>query len=184
MGGVPGLASVCVFCGSNGGADPAYVRAATATGAGLAKRGIRVVTGGGRVGMMGAVANAALAAGGEVTGVIPRSLLEREVGHTGLDDLRVVGSMHERKALMAQLADGFLVLPGGIGTLEELFEVFTWAQLGLHDKPLGILDVADYFGPLVAMLDHAVEQGFLPARTRARLEVGDDLEGLLAALGG
>jgi uncharacterized protein (TIGR00730 family) len=176
---VPSLASVCVFCGSRDGADPAFRHAATATGAALARRGLRVVTGGGRVGLMGAVADAALAQGGAVTGVIPRSLLEREIGHAGLDDLRVVGSMHERKALMAQLADAFLVLPGGIGTLEELFEIFTWAALGLHAKPLGLLDVGGYFGPLVAALDHAVEQDFLAPGTRARLAVARDLDALL-----
>jgi hypothetical protein len=179
---VPELSSVCVFCGSNGGADPAYLEAADAVGTGLARRGIRVVYGGGRVGMMGAVADAARAAGGEVVGVIPQQIFDLEIGHTGLDDLRVVGSMHERKALMAELSDAFVALPGGIGTLEELFEVYTWAQLGIHAKPLALLDVAGYYRPLAAFLDHAVEQRFLRPETRAMLSVADDFDGLLASL--
>ena len=177
------LSSVCVFCGSNGGADPAYVEAARRVGVGLAERGLRLVYGGGRVGMMGAVADAALASGGEVVGVIPEQIVALEIGHRGLDDLRVVGSMHERKALMAELADAFIALPGGIGTFEELFEVFTWAQLGLHRKPLGLLDVAGYYAPLEAMLDHAVEQRFLRAETRAMLVRDDTLEALLERFG-
>jgi uncharacterized protein (TIGR00730 family) len=181
---VPALASVCVFCGSNAGADPAYVESAQAVGNGLARRGIRVVYGGGGVGMMGALADAARAAGGGVVGVIPRSLFEREIGHTGIDDLRVVGSMHERKALMVELADAFIALPGGIGTLEEFFEVYTWAQLGIHAKPLGLLDAAGYYQPLATMLDHAVEQRFLREETRAMLAIAGDLDGLLAAFDG
>ena len=178
------LRSVCVFCGSNPGTDPAFVAAARAVGATLAERGIRVVYGGGRVGMMGALADAAQAAGGRVTGVIPRDLVEREIGHTGLDDLRVVGSMHERKALMAELSDAFVALPGGIGTLEELFEVYTWAQLGIHAKPIGLLDVAGFYAPLADFLDHVVERGFLRAETRDALTVAGDLDALLAALAG
>jgi uncharacterized protein (TIGR00730 family) len=181
---VPALASVCVFCGSNAGADPAYLAAAEAVGGGLARRGIRVVYGGGRVGMMGALADAARTAGGEVIGVLPRQLFEREIGHTGIDDLRVVGSMHERKALMVELADAFIALPGGIGTLEELFEVYTWAQLGIHAKPLGLLDVAGYYQPLATMLDHAVAQRFLREETRAMLAIAGDLENLLSAFNG
>jgi uncharacterized protein (TIGR00730 family) len=176
---VPKLSSVCVFCGSNGGADPAYLSAADAVGSGLAQRGIRVVYGGGRVGLMGALADAARAAGGEVVGVMPQQLVDREIGHTGIDDLRVVDTMHERKALMVELADGFVALPGGIGTLEELFEVYTWAQLGIHAKPLALLDVAGYYEPLAAFLDHAVEQRFLRPETRAMLSVADTLEGVL-----
>jgi uncharacterized protein (TIGR00730 family) len=179
---VPELSSICVFCGSNGGADPAYLAAAETVGAGLARRGIRVVYGGGRVGMMGALADAARAAGGEVVGVIPQQIFDLEIGHTGLDDLRVVASMHERKALMAELSDAFVALPGGIGTLEELFEVYTWAQLGIHAKPLALLDVAGYYQPLAAFLDHAVAQRFLRSETRAMLTVVDDLDGLLATL--
>jgi uncharacterized protein (TIGR00730 family) len=182
LGGVPELSSICVFCGSNAGADPTYLRAADAVGRGLAQRGIRIVYGGGKVGMMGAVADSASGAGGEVIGVIPQAIFDLEIGHTGLDDLRVVGSMHERKALMAELSDAFVALPGGIGTLEELFEVYTWAQLGIHDKPIGLLDVAGYFEPLVAFLDHAVQERFLRPETRTLLAVRDDLESLLAAL--
>jgi uncharacterized protein (TIGR00730 family) len=176
---VPALSSVCVFCGSNGGADPAYLAAAEAVGAGLAQRGIRVVYGGGRVGLMGALADSARAAGGEVVGVMPQALVDREIGHTGIDDLRVVATMHERKALMVELADAFVALPGGIGTLEELFEVYTWAQLGIHAKPLALLDVAGYYQPLAAFLDHAVAQRFLRAETRSMLAVADTIEGVL-----
>jgi uncharacterized protein (TIGR00730 family) len=176
---VPALSSVCVFCGSNGGADPAYLAAAEAVGAGLAQRGIRVVYGGGRVGLMGALADSARAAGGEVVGVMPQALVDREIGHTGIDDLRVVATMHERKALMVELADAFIALPGGIGTLEELFEVYTWAQLGIHAKPLALLDVAGYYEPLAAFLDHAVAQQFLRADMRAVLAVADTIEGVL-----
>jgi uncharacterized protein (TIGR00730 family) len=178
-GGVPALASVCVFCGSNAGADPAYAAAARSVGAGLAERGIRVVYGGTRVGLMGVLADAARAAGGEVVGVIPRQIWEHEVAHTGLDDLRVVDSMHDRKALMAELADAFITLPGGIGTLEEMFEIFTWAQLGLHRKPLGLLDVNGYFEPLAAFLDRAVAQRFLRPDTRRMLAVDRSFDGLM-----
>jgi uncharacterized protein (TIGR00730 family) len=176
---VPALSSVCVFCGSNGGADPAYLAAAEAVGAGLAQRGIRIVYGGGRVGLMGALADSARAAGGEVVGVMPQALVDREIGHTGIDDLRVVDTMHERKALMVELSDAFVALPGGIGTLEELFEVYTWAQLGIHAKPLALLDVAGYYEPLAAFLDHAVAQRFLRAETRGMLAVADSIEGVL-----
>jgi uncharacterized protein (TIGR00730 family) len=176
---VPAPSSVCVFCGSNGGADPAYLAAAKAVGSGLARRGIRVVYGGGRVGLMGALADSARAAGGEVVGVMPQALVDREIGHTGIDDLRVVDTMHERKALMVELADAFVALPGGIGTLEELFEVYTWAQLGIHAKPLALLDVAGYYEPLAAFLDHAVAQQFLRADMRAALAIADSLEAVL-----
>jgi uncharacterized protein (TIGR00730 family) len=176
------LSSICVFCGSNAGANPAYLEAAEVVGRGLAQHGVQVVYGGATIGMMGALADAARGAGGEVIGVIPQSIFDREIGHTGLDDLRVVGSMHERKALMAELADAFIALPGGIGTLEELFEVYTWAQLGIHTKPLGLLDVAGYFQPLVAFLDHAVQERFLRPEMRTLLAVSDDLDDLLAVL--
>ena len=176
---MPALSSVCVFCGSNGGADPAYLAAAEAVGAGLAQRGIRIVYGGGRVGLMGALADSARAAGGEVVGVMPQALVDREIGHTGIDDLRVVDTMHERKALMVELSDAFVALPGGIGTLEELFEVYTWAQLGIHAKPLALLDVAGYYEPLAAFLDHAVAQRFLRAESRAMLAIADSIEGVL-----
>ena len=176
---MPAPSSVCVFCGSNGGANPAYLAAAEAVGTGLAQRGIRIVYGGGRVGLMGALADSARAAGGEVVGVMPQQLVDREIGHTGIDDLRVVDTMHERKALMVELAEAFIALPGGIGTLEELFEVYTWAQLGIHAKPLALLDVAGYYEPLAAFLDHAVAQRFVRAETRAMLSVADSLEGVL-----
>jgi uncharacterized protein (TIGR00730 family) len=181
---VPALSSICVFCGSNAGVGPAYLEAAEHVGRSLAERRVRLVYGGAHVGMMGALADAAIAAGGEVTGVIPRQIVDLEVGHRGVADLRVVGSMHERKALMADLADAFVALPGGIGTLEELFEVFTWAHLGLHRKPLGLLDVAGYYAPLEAMLDHAVDQRFLRPETRAMLVCDDSLDGLLERFDG
>jgi uncharacterized protein (TIGR00730 family) len=179
---VPELSSICVFCGSNAGAQPAYVATAEAVGRGLAERGVRLVYGGGKVGMMGAVADAARSAGGEVIGVMPQAIVDREIAHTGLDDLRVVGSMHERKALMAELSDAFIALPGGVGTLEELFEVYTWAQLGIHEKPIGLLDVAGYYRPLVAFLDHSVHERFVRPSTRDLLAVAEDLDGLFAAL--
>jgi uncharacterized protein (TIGR00730 family) len=181
---MPSLRRVCVYAGSSPGARPVYRAAAQELGRLLAARGIGVVYGGGNVGLMGALADAAIEAGGDVTGVIPRALLEREVGHRGVTSLRVVASMHERKALMAELADAFVALPGGIGTFEELFEVFTWAQLGLHRKPLGLLDVAGYYGPLEAMLDHAVEERFLRPETRAMLVRDDSLDALLERFDG
>ena len=158
------LRRVCVYCGSNAGASPEYRAAAETLGTLLAAKGIGLVFGGGRVGLMGAVADAALRAGGEVIGVIPRALEEKELGHTGCTALHVVGSMHERKQLMADLADGFLALPGGIGTLEELFETFTWLQLGFHAKPVGLLNVAGFFDHLLAFLqDVTTEKFLLPA---------------------
>ena len=176
---MPVPSSVCVFCGSNAGADPAYTAAAEDVGRGLAERAIRVVYGGGRVGLMGALADSARAAGGEVVGVMPQALIDREIGHAGIDDLRVVGTMHERKALMVELAEGFIGLPGGIGTLEELFEVYTWAQLGIHAKPIALLDVAGYFERLAAFLDHSVAERFVRPETRAMLTIADSLEGVL-----
>jgi hypothetical protein len=173
------LRTVCVFCGSSPGAHPAYVEAARALGGLLAASGRRLVYGGGRVGLMGAVADAALAGGGQVVGVIPQALVAREVAHEGLTELRVVRSMHERKATMAELSDGFVVLPGGLGTLEELFEVWTWGQLGLHAKPYGLLDVAGFYAPLLAFLDHQVDQRFVRAEHRALLHVDADAARLL-----
>jgi uncharacterized protein (TIGR00730 family) len=173
------MRTLCVYAGSNTGADPAYADAARDLATLLAGRGIGVVYGGGNVGLMGVLADAALAAGGEVVGVIPRALLEREVGHTGLTELWVVGSMHERKALMAELSDGFIALPGGIGTLEELIEVYTWSQLGLHAKPCGVLNVRGYYDGLATFLDDAVSAGFLHPKHRAVLSVADDAEMLL-----
>ena len=155
------IRSVCVFCGSSGGSRPAYAAAARQVGERLARRGLRLVYGGGRVGLMGAVADGALAAGGAVIGVIPEALMRRELAHAGLTELYVVASMHERKALMAEAADAFIALPGGYGTLEEFCEVLTWAQLGIHRKPIGLLNVAGYFDPLIAMLEHGIQSGFI-----------------------
>ena len=171
---------VCVFCGSSAGSRPVYAEAARATGRLLAERGIGLVYGGGNVGLMGEVADAVLAAGGEVIGVIPRQLMEREVGHQGLTTLEVVGTMHERKARMADLADGVVALPGGFGTLDELCEVLTWSQLGIHAKPCGVLNVDGYFDTLLALFDHAVSEGFVRPPHRALVlqaaEPGDLLE--------
>jgi uncharacterized protein (TIGR00730 family) len=158
---MPRLRSICVFCGSSKGAWPEYAAAAKATGQLLAERGIRLVYGGGNVGLMGVLADAALAAGGEAVGVIPQMLVDKELAHRGLTELRIVGSMHERKALMADLSDAFLALPGGLGTLEELCEILTWAQLGIHTKPCGCLNVLGYYDILFKLLDHAVGERFL-----------------------
>ncbi|MBA2720613.1 MAG: TIGR00730 family Rossman fold protein [Chloroflexi bacterium] len=177
------IRSICVFCGANPGTHPRHVAAATATGTTLAERGIRVVYGGGRLGLMGAVADAALAAGGEVVGVIPRGLVDRELAHPGLSELRIVETLHERKAQMADLADAFVTLPGGLGTLEELAEVLSWAQLDLHAKPIGLLDVGGYFSALEAFLDRAVAEGFVAERHRRLLLRDDDLDELLARFG-
>lgn len=174
--------SLCVFCGSNPGASPAYGDAAARLGGALARRGLTLVYGGGRVGLMGVVADAALAAGGKVIGVIPEALATRELAHAGLTDLQVVGSMHERKARMSELADGFLALPGGIGTLEEWFEVWTWSQLGFQPKPCGLLEVAGYYRHLLAFLDHMTAQRFLSEPHRAMAIVDDDPERLLDRL--
>ena len=165
---------LCVFCGSSAGARPEYLVAAQTLGRVLAEREVALVYGGARVGLMGAVADAALAVGGEVIGVIPRALEEREIAHTGLTELRVVGSMHERKAVMSDLSDAFIALPGGLGTLEELFEVWTWAQLGVHDKPCAVLDVAGYYARLLDFLDHGVREGFVRPAHRGRLLVDED----------
>lgn len=176
------MQSVCVYCGASPGADPAFVPAAATVGRLLAESGRTLVYGGGRVGLMGAVADGALAAGGRVVGVIPQTLVDKEVAHRGLTELRVVGSMHERKALMADLSDGFLGMPGGIGTLEEFFEAWTWGQLGLHAKPYGLLDVAGFFGPLLGFLDRLVEQRFVRPEHRAMLLVGSDPGTLLSEM--
>ena len=172
---------ICVFCGSNSGRLPAYREAAAALGRTLAGRGIGLVYGGASVGLMGAVADAALAAGGEAIGVIPRALMDRELGHPGLTELRVVGSMHARKAMMAELSDGFVALPGGAGTLEEIFEIWTWAQLGDHAKPCGLLNVAGFYDRLIGFLDHAGGERFMRGEHRAMLLAADTADGLLAA---
>lgn len=173
---------VCVFCGSTRQVGRQYLTAAWALGAALADRGIGLVYGGGRVGLMGAVADAALGCGGEVIGVIPRSLWEREIGHTGLSELRVVTTMHERKALMSELADAFIALPGGLGTLEELFEVWTWAQLGVHHKPCALLNVNGYYTPLLEFLQEAVTEGFVRPAHREMLIVEEFHDPLLERL--
>jgi uncharacterized protein (TIGR00730 family) len=170
---------ICVFCGASPGRRPTYLDLAASVGKGLASRGIGVVYGGGRVGMMGALADAALAAGGEVIGVIPRRLVDRELAHPGLSGLRVVDTLHERKAEMAALADGFIALPGGLGTLEELAEVASWAQLDLHSKPIGLLGRDGYWDALLAWLDHAVAEGFLAPDHRALVTFDADLDALL-----
>ena len=173
---------VCVYCGANRGRDPAYAEAARAMGRALADRGIELVTGGGRVGLMGVVADATLEAGGRVIGVIPQALMKRELAHAGLTELIVTGSMHERKARMAELSDAFVALPGGLGTLEELFEAWTWMQLGLQHKPCGLLAVGSFFDPLLAFLDRASEEGFVSANHRALLKVANDPAVLLSKL--
>ncbi|WP_027592544.1 TIGR00730 family Rossman fold protein [Pseudomonas sp. LAIL14HWK12:I7] len=171
--------SVCVFCGASIGANPAYREAAVALGQAIARRGLTLVYGGGAVGLMGVVADAAMAAGGEVVGIIPQSLLDAEVGHKGLSRLEVVDGMHARKARMAELSDAFIALPGGLGTLEELFEVWTWGQLGYHAKPLGLLDVNGFYEKLGGLLDHIVEEGFVRPQHRAMLLLGQQADALL-----
>ena len=176
------LNTVCVFCAANEGSHPVYVERAAAMGRHLAQSKRRLVYGGGCTGLMGALADAALDAGGEVVGIMPRHLVDREVAHTGLTELRVVASMHERKSLLAELADGFLAMPGGLGTLEELFEIWTWGQLGLHSKPYGLLQVEGFFAPLLDFLDQAVTAGFIRAANREMLVVDDDPAALIARM--
>ena len=173
---------VLVFCGSSPGRLPDYVRAATALGAELADRGLGLIYGGAQVGMMGAVADAVLERGGEVIGVIPRLLVEKEVAHTGVADMRVVETMHQRKALMESLADGMIAMPGGFGTLEELFEIVTWAQLGIHSKPVALFNVAGYWDQLLALIDHMVAERFLRPEQRDALLVGDSPAELVAQM--
>lgn len=170
---------ICVFCGSNTGSDPVYLGAARSLGALFAREGIALVYGGGSVGLMGELADSVLAAGGRVIGVIPHALWAREVGHRGLTDLHIVDTMHERKAMMADLADAFIAMPGGLGTLEEIFEIWTWAQLGLHAKPVGFLDVNGYWSPLMHFLDRAVRERFLKDAHRAIAMIDSDAEMLL-----
>jgi uncharacterized protein (TIGR00730 family) len=176
--------TVCVFCGSSAGAEPAIIEAATAVGAGLARRGLGLVYGGASVGLMGLMADAFVAAGGRATGVLTEALAGHEIAHAGLNDLRVVGSMHERKALMSSLSDVFVMLPGGFGTLEEFMESVTWAQLGLHDKRCGILNVDGYFDDLLGFLGHAVALGFIKERQLEGLIVEGDADALLDAVVG
>jgi uncharacterized protein (TIGR00730 family) len=174
--------SLCVYCGSRPGSAPAFEAAARETGRLIGQRGWQLVYGGGRAGLMGTLADAALAAGACVVGVIPQSLMQRELGHKDLSELHVVQSMHQRKTLMAERSDAFLALPGGIGTLEELFEVWTWRQLGYHDKPLGLLNTTGYYDALLSFSSDAVNGGFVTPSQRALLEVGTHAEPLLDRL--
>ena len=173
---------VCVFCGSNKGVRAEYVLAAKAMGQALVKRNIGLVYGGGNVGLMGVIADTILAEGGEVIGVIPQALVAREVAHQNLTEQRIVGTMHERKALMAELSDAFIAMPGGMGTFDEFCEILTWAQLGIHQKPCGILNVENYFTPLLTMFDHARAEGFLRDTHRALVMDASEPEQLLDAL--
>jgi len=171
---------ICIFCGASAGNDPAYAALARSVGEGLARRGIGLVYGGGRVGLMGVAADAALAVGGEVFGVIPRSMVDRELAHPDATEMHIVTTLHERKAVMAELSDAFVALPGGLGTLDELAEVVSWAQLGLHTKPIGLLGVRGYWDDLLRWLDGAVAAGFVPPDNRALILEASDLEELLA----
>ena len=173
---------ICVFCGSSAGSRPEYRACAEELGAELTRRSIGLVYGGGNVGLMGAIADAVLAAGGEAVGVIPEHLMSREIGHKQLTKLHIVRSMHERKEMMADLSDAFIALPGGFGTLEEFFEVLTWSQLGLHLKPCGIVNVLGYYTPLLATLDHAVSERFLKPQNRALVLARETPAALLEAL--
>jgi uncharacterized protein (TIGR00730 family) len=177
-----GTFTIAVYCGSRAGNDPRYAQAAQRLGRAIGQCGFGLVYGGGRAGLMGEVADAALAAGAQVLGVIPRRLMARELGHPGVQELRVVDTMHERKLQMAQAADAFVALPGGLGTLEELFEVWTWQQLGYHARPIGLLDVAGFYAPLRALLAQVQGAGFVDAAHIERLRVDDEPERLLARL--
>ncbi|MEY4565713.1 MAG: hypothetical protein RLY14_683 [Planctomycetota bacterium] len=176
------MKSVCVFCGSSSGSKAIYREVAAAMGQAIAKRGMRLIYGAGNIGLMGIVADAAIKAGGEVIGVIPQFLVDKEVAHFGLTEMIIVNSMHERKARMADLADAFVALPGGFGTFEELCEVLTWSQLGLHNKPCGILNVANYYDPLLALFDHAVTERFLRSEYRSLVVSATDVEDMLKEL--
>ncbi|WP_299457297.1 TIGR00730 family Rossman fold protein [uncultured Microscilla sp.] len=171
--------SICVFCGSRSGANPIYREKATHVGHILAKKGLKLVYGAGKVGLMGAVADAMLAKGGEVIGVIPQFLVDKEVAHDGINELIIVESMHERKQKMTKMADAFLILPGGIGTMEEFFEVYTWGQLGLHQKPIGILNVGSYYDLMIQFLNHTVGQGFMSQSTKDIVFTDTNPEALL-----
>lgn len=174
------MKALCVYCGSSAGVSPRYAQEARALGALLVERGITLVYGGGKVGLMGTIADEVMRLGGQATGVIPQALMDKEVGHKGLTALHVVKNMHERKAMMAELSDGFIAMPGGIGTLEELFEVFTWAQLRFHDKPIGILNTEGYYDALLGFVTHMVEQGFVKADQAKLLMSAPDPQALLA----
>ena len=176
------MKSVAVYCGASHGVDPRYADAARAMGAALVERGLTLVYGGGNVGLMGVIADEVLRLGGEVSGVIPRALVEREVGHNGLTRLFVVADMHERKAMMASLADGFIAMPGGMGTLEELFEMLTWSQLGIHAKPVGVLNVGGFYDGLVGFLAHLHAEGFVRAEHAGLMMVESTAEALVRRL--
>ncbi len=176
---MPSLRRICVYCGSNSGNDPVHRNAAHDLGGFLARNGIGVVYGGGNIGLMGALADGALAQSGEVIGVIPQALLEKELGHRGVTELRVVGSMHERKQMMVDLSDGFIALPGGFGTLDELFETLTWLQLAFHDKPVGLLNVGGFFDGLVDFIHHMSHSGYLKPEHAACVLVETGTEKLL-----
>jgi len=170
---------LCVFCGSGHGANPVYAEAARNLGGEIARRGITLVYGGGNVGLMGVIADGVLGAGGQVIGVIPEALMAKELGHKRIQDLRVVKTMHERKAMMAELADGFIAMPGGIGTFEEFFEIVTWAQLGFHSKPCALLNVNGFYDPLLRLVDHAIAERFIKASQRQILIVEPEINALL-----
>ncbi|MET0381891.1 MAG: TIGR00730 family Rossman fold protein [Burkholderiaceae bacterium] len=176
------MLSICVYCGSRSGGDPRYAEAARRLGTALGRRGHRLVYGGGQAGLMGVVADAALAAGGLVLGIIPRRLAAHELGHRGIQQLRIVDSMHDRKLQMAEAADAFIALPGGLGTLEELFEVWTWQKLGYHSRPIGLLDTAGFYAPLRTMIARARDAGFIDADQAGRLRIGTEPEELLQRL--
>lgn len=176
------MQSVCVFCGANSGIDPRYLQGARDLGRALAATNRALVYGGAKVGLMGAIADTVLAGGGKVIGVLPQSLVDREVAHRGLTELHIVSGMHERKTMMAGFADAFIMMPGGLGTLEEFFEVWTWAQLGLHQKPIGILGARAFFSPLLAYLDHLVAEGFVRAEHRKMVVLEEDANTLLERL--
>lgn len=178
------VTAIAVYCGSSYGTNPAYATVATQVGQTLARQGITLVYGGGRAGLMGQVADAALSAGGKVVGIIPERLMNKEAGHLGLTELHVVPDMHVRKSMMIAKADAFITLPGGVGTLEELFEVWAWLQLGFHRKPVGLLNVAGYYDPLLAMMRHTVDQGFMRAENNNQLLADETLDGLLAQMTG
>ena len=179
---MPGIRNVCVYCGSAGAVDPRFRGAASELGAALAASGIGLVFGGGRIGLMGLAADAALACGGYVTGIIPAALRDAELAHGGVSELLVVANMHERKRLMAERADAFAVLPGGIGTLDETFEIITWRQLGIHDKPIFLVDVAGYWRPLTALFDHLAGHGFVAPLVPRLVEIVPDVTSLMKAL--
>jgi uncharacterized protein (TIGR00730 family) len=176
------MKAVCVYCGSANGANPVYAEAARAFGRALVDANLALVYGGGKVGLMGMIADSVMAAGGRAIGVIPELLVDKEIGHHGLTELHVVSDMHERKKMMADLSDAFVALPGGAGTLEELFEVYTWAQLGYHRKPVGVFNIARFYDPLIAMLEHTVREGFMQLAYFETLQIDSDPAGLIGKL--